>query len=61
MKNKRGEIIKVTFEYENAKESLSGKQAKMWLEKVNGMCVSLEIRNQNPFKDATFDWVAERK
>ena len=61
MKNERGKIIKVTFEYENAKESLLGKQAEMWLEKVNGMCCSLEIRNQNPFKKATFDWVAEQK
>ena len=59
MKNKKGKIVKVTFEYENVKESLSGKQAERWLEKVNGMCVSLQIRNQNPFQEEKFDWVAE--
>ena len=33
-KNKKGKIVKVIFEYENVKESLSGKQAEEWLEKV---------------------------
>lgn len=59
MENEKGKIVKVTFEYENVKESLSGEQAEKWLEKVNGMCVSLQIRNQNPFQDAKFEWVVE--
>lgn len=55
----KGEIVKITFEYENVKESLNNEQAKEWLDLVNGMCISLDIRNQNPFKEAKFFWQIE--
>jgi hypothetical protein len=58
--NPTGEIKKITMEYENVKESLSGNQAKDWLDTVNEMCTFLQLtRNANPFKDKIFNWKNE--
>jgi len=59
MSIEKGKIIKITFEYENVKESLSDIQAEEWLNKVNSMCLNLHNRGQNPFHDANFEWNIE--
>lgn len=56
----QGKIVKVTFKYENTTESLSGEQAKKWLDMVNGMCVFLDNRGANPFANADFKWKKEK-
>lgn len=55
----KGKIVKITFEYENVKESLSGSVAEDWLNKVNSMCVNLHNRGQNPFENVKFEWKEE--
>lgn len=54
-----GKIKKIIFEYENVTKSLSDEQAIEWLDLVNGMCVSLHARNQNPFENKKFEWIQE--
>ena len=57
----KGKILKITFEYENVIETLSGDDAKEWLDDVNGMCAFLHNRGMNPFDTKTFDWIKEEK
>ena len=58
METEKGKIVKITFEYENTKESLTDKQAEDWLKTVNDVWI-LQLRNQNPFKNKHFDWLIE--
>lgn len=55
----RGKLLKITFEYENVKRTLSGEEVWEWLSTVNGMCTILENRGMNPFSHRTFDWKEE--
>ena len=57
----RGKIIKVTFEYENSKESLSGKQVEKWKDILDGMCVMASVRGQNQFENTNFKWKNETR
>ena len=60
METQKGKIVKITFDYENTKESLSDKQAEDWLITVNDICGFLQLRNQNPFQNKQFDWKTEK-
>ena len=59
MENERGKIVKITFEYENVKESLNNEESEKWLETVNGMCVFMQNRNMNPFEKKKFEWTKD--
>ncbi len=61
MEDERGNLIKITFEYENAKQSLSGIKAEEWLDRVNSMCVLLDGRGMNPFSTYNVVWDKETK
>lgn len=54
-------IVKVTLEYEDRAESISGLEAERWLDKVNGMCVFMQNRGMNPFEPYDFEWTPEDK
>ena len=57
--DEKGKIVKITFEYENAKESLCNDDAVEFLKMLNNMCCLLQIRGQNPFEEKEFDWQKE--
>ena len=59
MENEKGKIVKITFEYENVKESLNNEEAEKWLETVNDMCVFMQNRNMNPFEKKKFEWTKD--
>jgi hypothetical protein len=68
----KGKVLKITFEYENCKETLTGKQAEKWLKKAKNIHDKqlnhfldikhklylnyLELKKQNPFEDSNFKW-----
>ena len=47
----KGELLKVTLEYENEIYSLEGTDATEWEEDIKNMTIMLEFRRQNPFND----------
>jgi len=60
-RNKRGKLVKITFEYENLFSSLVDDEAREWNDDVNGMCVFLQNRGMNPFEHKDYNWIEEIK
>ena len=57
----KGELLKVTLEYENEIYSLEGTDATEWEEDIKNMTIMLEFRRQNPFNDKTPNWIKKPK
>lgn len=59
MENNSGKIIKITFEYENKKQSVSGEEAEKLLDIINDMTMMMHNHGMNPFDKTKIDWKVE--